>query len=880
MPPHPLLSTYYLSNNRKAGGSCSFPSWEMIGQIKTTPEDFIVREIFSHQDKKQIPCVDTNNPPTVAEILAYEALPKQHLLEEETPKADDEDPNPSKTSTAKITNDSTNTTTTTTSNKGENETGAANESMDVEQSKEDPLGQVKEEKEKSPLKVMEEYLKKAFLSCETSQETAAATISSLQKLHKAARERIQTIAKEKRMVMVDDSPKEQQQTESEVVLIPPPPSNESAPREQRRALHKALKAEFPLLRAQHTVKNKDEVKDSTNNNNGGHWIQVMVNDIYDDLIPYLFCPQEDLHALLVFQNRGLEGWIMGSPSQTGRDRKGRQRKQQNHRGNRASTNNNEGCGNNQVILRLRPEITKDERRSIHQLIALKCKQFETGTIPDFPLQQQLHQMSNDRKDTEVEKSSKEKYPEEDSATTAATTTALVVSWQRQAIERARFNRKRKRFNAMNNDDDSKQPSTLSDAYPNVLFVMKKRQKEHMTALQKLAQAIRCRQSDIGIAGIKDLQAITYQFCTVRNIGSRRVQKANKQLSYHGIELGNFYQVDWVLNHGDLEGNQFEITVRNLKRVHVQLIDNEAAKETWIPCDPDHLQSMVTRLLEHGFINFFGSQRVGEPGSTEEAGVRAFDIGRAMLQHKFSLAIDLIMTGRSSSRESKKVRQVRKVWKESNGDATLTLKAFQGADMMPRERAVLKGLNRYGKDQPLEALRCLSYSMRTFWINAFQSFVWNTVVSKRFQKYGNQVIEGDLYFDGSNNGEEVKVVNESNIKTVYLSHVVHPLPGHNVRYPENDIGGMYRDLLEQEEIKFEKSGPSEATAKGSYRRIVVKPRNLKFEKVDPSSSSGDVVKLLFQLPKGSYATMFLRELMLTTATRSGNNSDNNNNNNNN
>ena len=89
-----------------------------------------------------------------------------------------------------------------------------------------------------------------------------------------------------------------------------------------------------------------------------------------------------------------------------------------------------------------------------------------------------------------------------------------------------------------------------------------------------------------------------------------------------------------------------------------------------------------------------------------------------------------------------------------------------------------------------------------------------------------------------------------------------MPGYRVQYPENDIGDMYNTLLVADKVMFEKSAPVEATAKGSYRRLIVRPGAVGFE-MDADQA---MVDLRFQLPKGSYATMLLRELMLTTATR--------------
>ncbi|KAL3938028.1 MAG: hypothetical protein SGARI_001905 [Bacillariaceae sp.] len=275
--------------------------------------------------------------------------------------------------------------------------------------------------------------------------------------------------------------------------------------------------------------------------------------------------------------------------------------------------------------------------------------------------------------------------------------------------------------------------------------------------------------------------------------------------------------------------------------------------------------MFERVKERGFINYYGEQRVGAPGSSREVGVRAFDIGKAMLQKDYMKAIHLLMEG-TSVRESDDVRRIRKAWKDSNGDPSITLKAFQGQDIMPREKTVLRGLNRF-PGNPLEALRYLNHNMRMFYINAYQSYLWNLAASKRMKLYGDKPVVGDLYFDSnSSDGQRsVKVIKSTDqLQQVHISDVVLPLPGYNnIQYPANELGQFYQSHLEQDKVTFEKNAVPESTSKGTYRKVIVFPKNMSMER-DPEVEDG--AKLSFELPKGCYATMLLREMMVTTVTR--------------
>jgi tRNA pseudouridine13 synthase len=122
------------------------------------------------------------------------------------------------------------------------------------------------------------------------------------------------------------------------------------------------------------------------------------------------------------------------------------------------------------------------------------------------------------------------------------------------------------------------------------------------------------------------------------------------------------------------------------------------------------------------------------------------------------------------------------------------------------------------------------------------------------------------------GGVVRVVDDSLPASKHLrfEDVVLPLPGHGVLYPTHQIGDLYRSFLESEGVSFRKDSPPESTAKGGYRKLVARVYNFTVEPRPAAGANGDDyqldVTLKFDLPTGSYATMLLRELMLTTVAR--------------
>jgi tRNA pseudouridine13 synthase len=333
---------------------------------------------------------------------------------------------------------------------------------------------------------------------------------------------------------------------------------------------------------------------------------------------------------------------------------------------------------------------------------------------------------------------------------------------------------------------------------------------------------------------------------------------------------------------------------------MQTNNDKPWKEQHIPVQSSHVDAMVNRIRDYGFINFYGEQRVGDAGHQNHVGVRSFDVGRAMLGEDFATAIDLIMDGRSDEvyNPSSEEVEAREVWRKTK-DARLTLAKFpKNTSTMTRERDLIRGLVRY--DNALEAIRCVHHNVRMFWIHAYQvrsirynssfakvsltqnglyyaqSFVWNRVATQRVKIYGLTPIIGDLYESNNDTCKdemEVKVVSDPS--SVDISQIILPLPGYNIQYPTNKMGELYETILAEDGIKLSKEKIPEATAKGSYRKLIQKAYDLKWEVVKSEGSStnesnDDAIitdaKFTFELESGSYATMMLRELMVTTMSR--------------
>ena len=465
-----------------------------------------------------------------------------------------------------------------------------------------------------------------------------------------------------------------------------------------------------------------------------------------------------------------------------------------------------------VDLNLAQSITKDERRIIHKVILKACRDFETSTM-------------------------KKNSDSEDKATTCIKVKLC-----------KRLTRKRRREGS----------NIGSECTSFIQGVLEKNNVEHLASINCLCDALYCKPSDIGMAGIKDKTAITSQFVTFRGIGLDELQSSKKKLSTRGIKLGSFKTISSSnhLTKGSLNGNRFDIIVRRLglMRTRSDAEDVQRCPSSWI-------NGMVERIDKTGVVNFYGEQRLGIPGNDEDVGVRSFDVGRAMLLHDYDLAVDLILTGSNKYRgnfvETEDIRNFRTMWLQSERNIEATLKCLPKKAGLHREKQLLYGLKRYGLSDPYAALCSLPFSIRSFWINAYQSYIWNICTSQRLKRYGPHVVVGDLY---EHHEGTIQHVTDSTINSVNFDQLVMPLPGYNVVYPRHSIKEVYDKILRKDGIIFTKPKTSRAfeAVKGAYRRIIVPVKDITFD-----MTNSNTVRFQFQLRKGSYATMVLRELFMTT-----------------
>ena len=306
-------------------------------------------------------------------------------------------------------------------------------------------------------------------------------------------------------------------------------------------------------------------------------------------------------------------------------------------------------------------------------------------------------------------------------------------------------------------------------------------------------------------GLKDATAVTEQY-----VYSEKKLNSIAKISEDKYSLERIGFVKKPLSKKDMIGNQFKIKITDTTKDISKF--NEFDK----------------------ILNFYGYQRFGSKRPVTHL------IGKALLQQNYTKAVNLLLsfTSEYDSAENTKLRK--KLSDKSNYSKLLDEIPFQ----MDLERIVVNQMIQ--DDDPKKAIRALPLAIRRFYLQAYQSFLFNKTLSMAFIDGENLFLpqQGDVCYD--KNGIIGKFSNESGQRLSI------PFVGYSY-YKKTRFHYQISKILESEEVSpkdFFLKEMQEISSEGGFRNSSIK--------CDDIDITNDWIR--FTLSRGSYATIVMREVM--------------------
>ncbi|VVB76956.1 putative tRNA pseudouridine synthase D [uncultured archaeon] len=346
----------------------------------------------------------------------------------------------------------------------------------------------------------------------------------------------------------------------------------------------------------------------------------------------------------------------------------------------------------------------------------------------------------------------------------------------------------------------------------ITFVLEKRDWNTSNAVLAIAKRMGRGRKSMGYAGTKDKFALSVQLASVFHPEPFDMSSIRMK----DISINGSWRSDGVRLGTNL-GNAFDVVIRS--------------------ATSPNAADAIAEELGGTMPNYFGSQRFGERQNNAK-------IGTMIMRNELEEAALEFLTGTTNERNEDIVAARRRLRDE--GDYKEALSYFP--KFLKGERSVIAYLAE-NKGRYANAFRMLPRGLLLMLIHAVQDQVFNDELDQRIRErnfkspaYAQRDFYGFPDVDHPGKSGDFP-----------LSCMV----GYETK--EEDISDYTRDLMERAGIRKEdfklKSIP-ELSTRGSYRALLAPVKNLSHS----VEENGTDVRLRFELPGGSYATVLLNEFV--------------------
>jgi len=359
-------------------------------------------------------------------------------------------------------------------------------------------------------------------------------------------------------------------------------------------------------------------------------------------------------------------------------------------------------------------------------------------------------------------------------------------------------------------------SPVQDSYHRYpLYILNKKNIDSNHAIFEIKREVGIK---LKVIGIKDAKAITSQYASSEQIKNlpKEIKTMHTFLSLKGF-------IGKPLRKNSLQGNKFVITVYSPKT--------------------SDISSFVSDIKN--IANFYGLQRFGSERLVTHL------VGREIIRRNFKEAVELLLSY-TTEYDSALSKEIRHKSRDPKNYSHLLRHLPRNMDI--EYQLISAMLN--GKE-PISALRSIPIGIRRLFVQAYQAYIFNKCLSTALLKnerilYG---VEGDLCFEmeGPSVFGRIRRFNPSldiHSETIPAIRIV----GYAFQPGKGRFEIITKNIMDEEGISsrdFYIKEMQELSTQGGFRQAPL---------CCESFSYAGSLNLSFTLPKGSYATILLRDLM--------------------
>ena len=353
----------------------------------------------------------------------------------------------------------------------------------------------------------------------------------------------------------------------------------------------------------------------------------------------------------------------------------------------------------------------------------------------------------------------------------------------------------------------------SHHYP--LYVLEKQDIDSNHALFEMERELHMR---FRVMGIKDAKAVTTQYAGMERV--MRNPPAELKSRHTRLTLKGFTK--HPLEKRFLVGNKFEIKIYNVRS--------------------SDLSSFVPQITKVG--NFYGLQRFGSERLVTHL------VGREIIKRNFIQAVELLLSY-TTEFDTQMSREIRIRCADPRNYRQVLKTLPRGMDI---ERQVLSAL--VAGRNAIAALRAVPIMIRRLFVQAYQAYIFNRCLSRAVMRDEDllQPQTGDLCFEMEGPVTFGRIVKYNlNSKTKLVPAI--RMAGYTFQPGKGRFENITRAILQEEEVTpkdFYIKEMQELSHQGGFRQAPLWCTDFWYER--------DPLKVSFKLPKGSYATTLLREII--------------------